>query len=106
MPPAPSCPPLPRASTERWAGEGPDFDLPSYFSTAPIVSLVDIALDEPGVTLRSLAAELGLARRDLQRVLGHRQVHATTADALAVALGYHPGELWADWFGAPGPHAR
>jgi lambda repressor-like predicted transcriptional regulator len=45
-----------------------------------------------------VADVLHLDRRILQSLFERRWVDWETADEIAVALGCHPYELWAEWF--------
>lgn len=50
------------------------------------------------VALPELAVVLGIPLRTLHRILQAQLLGWMVADRCAVALGYHPCQLWPDWF--------
>lgn len=52
-----------------------------------------------GLSVTELAQRAGVSRRGMTRYVT-AGVPERTADAIAVALGLHPGEVWAEWFEA------
>lgn len=68
-----------------------------WFSSAPIRQMVeDRRLAGEGLNV--VAKQAGVTRRWLQRVIAAERLRSDAADALAVALGHHPCELWPEWF--------
>jgi lambda repressor-like predicted transcriptional regulator len=70
---------------------------PRWFSSAPIREFI-YERRAAGQGLNVIADLAGINRRRLQRVLARERLRSDAADALAVALGRHPCELWPDWF--------
>ncbi|MHB8339558.1 MAG: hypothetical protein ACYDB7_00050 [Mycobacteriales bacterium] len=96
-------PPRPGADFEPTGNDAsePDLVLPQRFAAAPLQRLLAREMCRRHIGLEQLAGELHLSLRRLQHILGQRNLHAATADTLAIALGHHPGELWPEWFGVP-----
>jgi hypothetical protein len=44
------------------------------------------------------ARQLGVSSRTIVRWRGGQRMRITTADRAAVALGYHPAQLWPEWW--------
>ncbi|HVB27481.1 MAG TPA: helix-turn-helix domain-containing protein [Mycobacteriales bacterium] len=72
--------------------------MPRRFPAEPARLRLLVRLRTTGLTTVALAAELGLPRLTLVRVLAGQALHWDTADRVAVALGAHPVELWPQWF--------
>ncbi|MDX6287689.1 MAG: Winged helix-turn-helix DNA-binding [Frankiales bacterium] len=71
---------------------------PAYYENAPARAALAARAADTGLPLTELAPVLGLPLRTLHRVLGGVRLRWDTADRIAVALGYHPCELWPEWF--------
>lgn len=67
-------------------------------TSLPTPPLRDVLAAE-GWTVALLAARAGLHPKSVARALGRPRLGVYLADALAVACGRHPGEIWAEWFG-------
>ena len=74
------------------------------FPAAPVRALVAHRMTLGCVSLAELAVTLRLPLRTLQRVRRSEVLGWTVADRCAVALGYHPSQLWPEWFAAPAAH--
>lgn len=73
----------------------------SRFSAGPVRELIEQRMRLCDVSLPELAATLGVPLRTLHRVLHAPVLGWMVADRCAVALGYHPCQLWPDWFPQP-----
>jgi hypothetical protein len=91
---------VPRGSTVRMVdcARTDMHGLPRWFSSAPLRRLVQVRRLR-GQGLNAIADLTGIPRRRLQRALAGDRLRSDAADALAVAFGRHPSELWPDWFG-------
>ena len=50
-------------------------------------------------SMERLASQMGMTPRSLYRVLHESQrIQCDTADRIAIALGYHIGEIWPEYF--------
>jgi lambda repressor-like predicted transcriptional regulator len=85
----------PQASTALDPG---DEIVTRWFSVEPLRHLLELRRGR-GFGINAVAAAAGIERRQLQRLLARRRLRSDAADAIAVALGRHPVELWPDWFG-------
>ena len=69
---------------------------------APLLALVPRAPDAPGMGYASLGGVHSLLSDRLQRAIYRARASGaltySMADELAVALGYHPVEIWPEWF--------
>lgn len=87
---------------------------PQLLDAAPLVAAIDLAARNVGYDRRSDGGEfkVGPARWvERQGLCSKRQFHrwktgarvsVAVADRIAVALGYHPAELWGDdWWALP-----
>lgn len=72
-----------------------------FFPAAPARRLVARAVAECDGNLSAAAVTLRLDRGTLRRLLVRDRLRSDAADRVAVCLGRHPSELWADWFNAP-----
>lgn len=70
----------------------------SRFPAAPVQALLEHRLRHGSVALPELALVLGIPLRTLHRILQAQLLGWMVADRCAVALGYHPCQLWPDWF--------
>jgi hypothetical protein len=63
---------------------------------------MELLFDATGLSLRGLALALGVDRMSVRR---HRDggLDETLADEWAVALGFHPAEVWPDWLTRKSP---
>jgi lambda repressor-like predicted transcriptional regulator len=75
------------------------------FPVDPVRQLIERRLLDRGVSLLECACTLGLPLRTLVRVLGSDTISWMVADRCAVAFGYHPCQLWPDWFADPQPQS-
>lgn len=73
---------------------------PRPFVLEPLERLVarEAPPGRPAQPTADIAERLGITRRQVAR-LRHLGLTVRQADELAVALGRHPSEIWADWFG-------
>lgn len=69
-----------------------------YFDAEPARALLLVRARQAHISLCELALAIGLPKRTLQRVLGSARLRWDIADRTAVALGYHPCEVWPTWF--------
>lgn len=65
-------------------------------SAAPLKELLQRYLDI-GVTYQGIAVMVGLTVKDIERVMRRPLLNIYQADAICIALGMHPIELWPDW---------
>ena len=68
------------------------------FPAAPARAAVTRLAQARQLSTTDLAVSLGLDRSTLQRLFTRERLRYDAADAIAVALGRHPSELWPDWF--------
>jgi lambda repressor-like predicted transcriptional regulator len=76
---------------------------PAIVAADPVRAVLCHRMRVDGTSLLELAATLRLPLRTLRRVQRSELLAWTVADRCAVALGYHPCQLWPQWFG---PDAR
>jgi lambda repressor-like predicted transcriptional regulator len=65
---------------------------------APARRAIAVWVDSHRLDLQDLAEVLHLPRHELRLLLGRPWLTWETADAIAVALGRHPFEIWPGWF--------
>jgi lambda repressor-like predicted transcriptional regulator len=70
---------------------------PRVFDAAPAQQLLQQRAAEHELSVVELADILGIPRRTLLRVMTRTELRWDTADRIAIALGYHPIELWPSW---------
>jgi lambda repressor-like predicted transcriptional regulator len=80
-----------------WPSRGPGMGS-LRFPVEPVRLLVEQRLHDRKVSLLECSRTLGLPLRTLVRVLGSETISWMVADRCAVAFGYHPCQLWPDWF--------
>lgn len=68
------------------------------FPAAPVQALIEQRSLQRGLALPELAIILRIPLRTLHRILQAQLLGWMVADRCAVALGYHPCQLWPDWF--------
>lgn len=94
-----------RADPTRTPRERPQHP-PAMFPAEPArKALVTLALRRQ-LSLMDAALEINLDEATARNVFLRRRLRWDHADIVAVALGWHPTELWPDWFGgtqAPPP---
>ena len=69
-----------------------------YFNAEPARALLLARARAAELSLRELALSIGLPKRTLHRVLSSSRLRWDIADRVAIALGYHPCEVWPSWF--------
>lgn len=70
----------------------------SYFPAEPARrALRRLAADRDN-TIVDIAIAAGIDRCTLQRLFTRDRLRYDAADNIAVALGYHPYQLWPEWF--------
>lgn len=73
--------------------------LPRDFPVAPAAAALDRYMRERHLPRTQLAFVLGLPYSLVRQCFEGNRIRVSSADRLACALGRHPCELWADWFG-------
>jgi lambda repressor-like predicted transcriptional regulator len=68
------------------------------FPARPVRLLLQHRMLHDGASLPEVAASVQIPLRTLHRVLHAERLSWTVADRCAVALGYHPCQLWPEWF--------
>lgn len=75
----------------------------SYFSAEPARrALRQLATDKDN-TIVDIALAAGIDRCTVQRIFTRDRLRYDAADNVAVALGYHPCQLWPEWFSITDP---
>lgn len=69
--------------------------------SAPARRLVTLVWVDEGLTVTGLARRLRVNRRTLQRLFERDQISWVLADRIAVGCGYHPCQIWPQWFPSP-----
>jgi lambda repressor-like predicted transcriptional regulator len=70
----------------------------SYFPAEPARrALRRLAADRDN-TIVDIAMAAGIDRCTLQRLFTRDRLRYDAADNIAIALGYHPCQLWLEWF--------
>jgi lambda repressor-like predicted transcriptional regulator len=69
-----------------------------WYSTEPLILVLSRKCSD--TPLSTLALQVGLDRRTLERVRSRHRLRSDAADRISVALGHHPSELWPEWFSA------
>jgi len=72
------------------------------YSTEPIHQLLHQRAEDRGLAITEMADILRLPRRTLVRALSQSRLRWDAADRCAIALGYHPVELWPNWYDGAG----
>ena len=67
------------------------------YAAGPAQKLILRRAELLNLSLTDLADILRLPRRTLVRLLSQPRLRWDTADRVAVALGYHPSEIWPTW---------
>lgn len=67
------------------------------YSTAPIQQVLHQRAADRGLAVTEMADVVRLPRRTLVRALSQPRLRWDVADRCAIALGYHPVELWPSW---------
>jgi lambda repressor-like predicted transcriptional regulator len=70
----------------------------SYFPAEPARRALRQLAADPDNTIVDIAVAAGIDRCTLQRLFTRARLRYDAADNIAVALGYHPCELWPEWF--------
>ena len=74
----------------------------SYFPAEPARRALRRLAADRNSTVIDIAAAAGIDRCTLQRIYTRDRLRYDAADNIAVALGYHPCQLWPDWFPVSG----
>ncbi len=74
----------------------------SFFAASPAQQAITRLLQAANGNLSEVAEVLRLDRSTVYRLMRRSWLRYDAADAIAVALGRHPVELWPEWF-ATGP---
>lgn len=70
----------------------------SYFAAEPARrALRRLAADTDSTTC-ALAGRLGVDRSTIQRLFTRDRIRWDAADHIAIGLGYHPSQIWPEWF--------
>jgi lambda repressor-like predicted transcriptional regulator len=74
--------------------------LTSYFLAEPARrALRRLATDtDTDDSICAIAENIGISRCTLHRLFTRDRIRWDAADHIAVALGYHPCQLWPEWF--------
>lgn len=78
----------------------------ALFPAAPARQAIDEFARRRRLTLAETAAQVNLDATFVQAVFHRRWIPWEAADAIAVALGHHPYDLWPEWFPPSPPSAR
>ncbi|MDQ1747478.1 MAG: Winged helix-turn-helix DNA-binding [Frankiaceae bacterium] len=70
----------------------------SYFPAEPARRALRRLAAERDNTIVDIAMAAGIDRCTLQRLFTRDRLRYDAADNIAVALGYHPCQLWPEWF--------
>jgi len=68
------------------------------YSTEPLHQLLYRRAEDRGLAITDMADIIRIPRRTLVRALSQPRLRWDTADRCAIALGYHPVELWPSWY--------
>jgi len=97
---AASCGDARRASVRAQRREPDDLAAPgaAQFPAEPARRVINAFASERRITLAEAAGQLHLDAALVQAVFHRRWIPWEAADAIAVALGHHPCDLWPEWF--------
>jgi lambda repressor-like predicted transcriptional regulator len=70
----------------------------SYFPAGPARRALRRLATDRDSTIVDIALAAGIDRCTLQRLFTRDRLRYDAADNIAVALGYHPCQLWPEWF--------
>lgn len=70
----------------------------SYFPAEPARRALRRLAAHRDNTIVDIAVAAGIDRCTLQRLFTRDRLRYDAADNIAVALGYHPCQLWPEWF--------
>ncbi|HEX8001572.1 MAG TPA: hypothetical protein VF519_02640 [Mycobacteriales bacterium] len=73
----------------------------TYFPAEPVRRALRRLAAETDDSVCAIAVNVGVDRDTLHRLFTRDRLRWDAADRIAVALGYHPCQLWADWFDLP-----
>ncbi|MCU1593767.1 MAG: Winged helix-turn-helix DNA-binding [Frankiales bacterium] len=76
---------------------------PGFYTAAPAQKALANLLATTEGNVTAVAELLRVDRSTVYRVLRRARLRYDAADAIAVALGRHPVELWPDWYDSA-PH--
>ena len=70
----------------------------SYFPAEPARRALRRLATDRDLSIRALAANIGVDPCTIHRLFTRDRIRWDAADHIAVALGYHPCQLWPEWF--------
>ena len=70
----------------------------SYFPAEPARRALCRLSADRDISVVDIALAAGIDRCTLQRLFTRDRLRYDAADNIAVALGYHPCQLWPEWF--------
>ena len=73
----------------------------TYFRAEPARRALRRLATDRDLTVCALADNIGVDPCTLHRLFTRDRLRWDAADHIAVALGYHPCQLWPEWFDLP-----
>ncbi len=73
----------------------------TYFPAEPARRALRRLAKDRDLSICALADNVGVDRDALHRLFTRDRLRCDAADRIAVALGYHPCQLWPEWFDFP-----
>ena len=73
----------------------------SYFPAEPARRALRRLAASRDDSICAIAENIGVDRDTLHRLFTRDRLRWDAADRIAVALGYHPCQLWPEWFDLP-----
>ena len=70
----------------------------SFFPAEPARRALRRLAAQTDDSICAIAANIGVDRDTLHRLFTRDRLRWDAADNIAVALGYHPSQLWPEWF--------
>ncbi|HVF19505.1 MAG TPA: helix-turn-helix transcriptional regulator [Mycobacteriales bacterium] len=73
----------------------------SYFPAKPARRALRRLATDRDLSICALAENIGVDPCTIHRLFTRDRIRWDAADHIAVALGYHPYQLWPEWFDLP-----
>jgi lambda repressor-like predicted transcriptional regulator len=73
----------------------------TWFPAEPARRALRRLADGTDTSICAIADNIGVDRDTLHRLFTRDRLRWDAADRIAVALGYHPCQLWPEWFEFP-----
>jgi lambda repressor-like predicted transcriptional regulator len=73
----------------------------TYFPAEPARRALRLLAADRDLSICALADNIGVDPCTVHRLFTRDRIRWDAADHIAVALGYHPCQLWPEWFDLP-----